>query len=149
MSVKDQELRWRIDMCLWSSTLYWECSQVGCLGLFFLTLCMLGNILSFVVVCFFFQNQLFWKILSGTISECRTDPDQAWHFVRCDLVRERAKIRNRYNQAPHLTQDTNEKVTTSQLDITNQSQEVSPFSAGDHKASTNRHAWKHNKTRWK
>ena len=25
---------------------------------------------------------------------------------------------NRYNQAPHLTQDTNGKVTTSQLDIT-------------------------------
>ena len=42
----------------------------------------------------------------------------------------RAKIRNRYNQAPHLTQDTNEKVTTSQLDITNESQEVSPFPAG-------------------
>ena len=41
-------------------------------------------------------------------------------------VRRRAKIRNRYNQAPHLTQDTNGKVTTSQLDITNESQEVSP-----------------------
>ena len=38
-----------------------------------------------------------------------------------------AKIRNRYTQAPHLTQDTNGKVTTSQLDITNESQEVSPF----------------------
>ena len=25
-----------------------------------------------------------------------------------------AKIRNRYNQVPHLTQDTNEKVTNSQ-----------------------------------
>ena len=49
-------------------------------------------------------------------------------------VRKRAKIRNRYNQAPHLTQDTNGKVTTSQLDITNESQEVSPFPAGDHKA---------------
>ena len=34
-------------------------------------------------------------------------------------VRKRAKIRNQYNQAPHLTQDTNGKVTTSQLDITN------------------------------
>ena len=33
------------------------------------------------------------------------------------------------------------------LDITNESQEVSPFPAGDHKASTNRQAWKHNKTR--
>ena len=45
-----------------------------------------------------------------------------------------------YNQAPHLTQNTNGKVTTSQLDITNESQEVSPFPAGDHKASTNRRA---------
>ena len=27
-----------------------------------------------------------------------------------------AKIRNRYNQVPHLTQDTNGKVTNSQID---------------------------------
>ena len=38
-----------------------------------------------------------------------------------------AKIRNRYNQVPHLTQDTNGKVTNSQLDTTNKSQEVSSF----------------------
>ena len=50
-----------------------------------------------------------------------------------------AKIRNRYNQVPHLTQDTNGKVTNSQLDTTNESQEVSPFPAGDHKAHINRH----------
>ena len=37
-----------------------------------------------------------------------------------------AKIRNRYNPVPHLTQDTNGKVTNSQLDTTNESQEVSP-----------------------
>ena len=60
-------------------------------------------------------------------------------------VKKRAKIRNRYNQAPHLTQDTNGKVTTSQLDITNESQGISPFPAGDHKASINRRARKHNK----
>ena len=30
-----------------------------------------------------------------------------------------AKIRNRYNQVPHLTQHTNGKVTSSQLDTTN------------------------------
>ena len=53
-------------------------------------------------------------------------------------VRKKAKIRNRYNQAPHLTQDTNGKVTMFQLDITNESQEVRPFPAGDHKASSNR-----------
>ena len=48
-------------------------------------------------------------------------------------LRKSAKVRNRYNQAPHLTQDTNGKVTNSQLDIKNKSQEVSPFLAGDHK----------------
>ena len=50
-----------------------------------------------------------------------------------------AKIRNRYNQVPHMTQDTNRKVTNSQLDTTNESQEVSPFPAGDHKAHINRY----------
>ena len=45
-----------------------------------------------------------------------------------------AKIRNRYNQVPHLTHDTNGKVTNSQLDTTIENQEASPFPAGDHKA---------------
>ena len=51
-----------------------------------------------------------------------------------------AKIRNRYNQEPNLTQDTNGKVTNSKLDTTNKIQEVSPFPAGDHKAHINRRA---------
>ena len=59
--------------------------------------------------------------------------------------RKRTKIRNRYNQVPHLTQDINGKVINSLLDITNQSQEASPFTAGDHKPSKNRRARKHNK----
>ena len=46
-----------------------------------------------------------------------------------------ATIRYRYNQVPHLTQDTNGKVTNSQLDTTNESQEISPFPAGDHNGS--------------
>ena len=54
-----------------------------------------------------------------------------------------AKIRNRYNQVPHLTQDTNGKMTNSQLDTTNESQEVSPFPAGDHKVHINRCAQRH------
>ena len=52
-------------------------------------------------------------------------------------VRKGAKIRNQYNLVPRLTQDTNEKVTNAQLDTTNESQEVSPFPAGDHKAQVN------------
>ena len=54
-------------------------------------------------------------------------------ILKCK-VSKGAKIRNRYNQVPHLTQDTNGKVTNSQLDTTNESQEVSPFKTGDHKA---------------
>ena len=56
-----------------------------------------------------------------------------------------AKIRNRYYQVPHLTQDTNGKVTNLQLNTTNRSQEVSPFPAGDHKAHINRIAQRHSK----
>ena len=56
-----------------------------------------------------------------------------------------AKIRNRYNQVPHLTQDTNGNVTKSQLDTANENQEVSPFPAGDHRAHINRRAQRHSK----
>ena len=56
-----------------------------------------------------------------------------------------AKIRNRYNQVPHLTQDTNGKVTNSQFDTTNESLEVSPFPAGGHKAHINRRTQRHSK----
>ena len=56
-----------------------------------------------------------------------------------------AKIRNRYNQVPHMTKDTNGKVTNSQLDTTNESHEVSPFPACDHKAHINRRAQRHSK----
>ena len=58
-------------------------------------------------------------------------------------VNKGAKIRNRYNQVPHLTQDTNGKVTNSQLDTTNESQEISPYPAGDQKAHINRRAQRH------
>ena len=72
---------------------------------------------------------------------------QYWRmqWARCMKVRKRAKIRNRYNQSPRLTQDANGKVTTSQFYITNESQMVSPFPAGDHKASINIRARKHSK----
>ena len=53
-----------------------------------------------------------------------------------------AKIRNQYNQVPHLTQVINGKVTNSQLDTTIESQEVSLFPASDHKAHIDRHAQK-------
>ena len=62
-----------------------------------------------------------------------------------EKVSKGAKIKNQYNQVPHLTQDTNGKVTNSQLDATNESQEVSPFPAADHKAHINRCAQRHSK----
>ena len=60
-----------------------------------------------------------------------------------------ANIRNRYNQVPHLTQDTNGKVTNSQVDTTNESQEVSTFPAGDHKAQISRGTQRYNKHKTK
>ena len=56
-----------------------------------------------------------------------------------------AKIRNRCNQVPHLTQDTNGKVSNSQVDTTNESQKVSPFPAGDHMVQINTRAKRHSK----
>ena len=67
------------------------------------------------------------------------------YFDNMVKVSKGAKIRNRYNQVPHLTQDTNGKVSNSQLDTTNESQEVSPFPAGDHKAHINRRPQRHSK----
>ena len=61
------------------------------------------------------------------------------------IVSKGAKIRNWYDQVQHLTQDTNGKVTNSQLYTTNESQEISPFPAGDNKAQINRRAQRHNK----
>ena len=65
------------------------------------------------------------------------------NFPTAHKVSKGAKIRYQYNQVPHLTQDTKGKVTNSQLDTMNESQEVSPFPAGDHKAHINRRAQRH------
>ena len=51
-------------------------------------------------------------------------------------VRKRAKIRNRYNQAPHPTQDTKGKVTTSQFNKTSQTRAKRPALS---QQMTNRH----------
>ena len=69
----------------------------------------------------------------------------AFFVILTCKVSKGAKIRNQYNQIPHLTQDTNWKVTNSQFDTTNESQEVSLFQAGDHKAHINRRINRHSK----
>ena len=79
-------------------------------------------------------SELFWQSKQKTAD------------IRNEMkVSKGAKIRNRYNQVPQLTQDTNGKVINSQLDTTNESQEVSPFPAGDHKAYISRRAQRHSK----
>ena len=62
---------------------------------------------------------------------------EEYHFISDNRLKvsKGAKIRNRYNQVPHLTQS--DKLT---VDTTNESQEVSPFPASDHKAHINRRA---------
>ena len=76
--------------------------------------------------------------MSRELSACR-------RFTRNSKVSKGAEIRSRYNQVPYQTQDTNGKVTNSQLDTTNESQEVNPFPAGDQKAHINRRAQRHSK----
>ena len=68
-----------------------------------------------------------------------------FYNVNVKKVIKDAKIRNRYNQVPHLTQVTNGKVTNSKLDTTNESQEVRHFLAGDHKSHINRRVQRHSK----
>ena len=65
----------------------------------------------------------------------------------CKYSKKKGKNKDLIHKAPHLTQETYRKVTTLQLDITKESQEVSPFLAGDHKASINRCARKHNENK--
>ena len=50
-----------------------------------------------------------------------------------------ARIRNRYNQVPYLSQDTKWEGNKITINNTNKSQEVSTFPSGDHKAAMNRH----------
>ena len=62
------------------------------------------------------------------------------HFMYyfCYKVRKIARIRNRYNQVSHISQDTKWESNKITINITNKSQEVSPFPSGDSKTATNR-----------
>ena len=79
------------------------------------------------------------------MSQSNTSREKSGTVPELNQVNKDAKIRNQNNQVPHLTQDTNGKVTNSQLDTPNESQEVSRFPAGEHKAQINRRAQRHNK----
>ena len=84
-------------------------------------------------------------ILQTNLRQREEEPQNIYSNNTSVKVSKGAKIRSRYNRVPYPIQDTNGKVTNSQLDITNESQEVSPFPAGDHKAHINRRAQRHSK----
>ena len=54
-------------------------------------------------------------------------------------VRKTARIKNRYNQEPHMSQDTKWDSNKITINITNKSQAVSHFPSRDDKAAMNRH----------
>ena len=92
------------------------------------------------------EKTIFFCSKATPISSPSTKMEQQFRWnVLPQAQGYKSKSANRYNQVPHLTQDTNGKVTNSQLDTTNESQEVSPFPAGDHKAHINRRAKRHSK----
>ena len=130
-----------------------------------LFICLVNNILFITkmidenklnIYAFCHKGPLIWKPLlklfpvpstSCDLCTCKVRSCYTQRFRRRCIykVRKRAKISNQYNQVPHLTQDTNGKVTNSQLDVTNESQEVGSFPASDHKAHINRRVQKHSK----
>ena len=59
------------------------------------------------------------------------------HSDSTTKVRKTVRIRYRYNQVPHLSQDTKWESNNITINITNKSQEVSHFPSGDHKAILN------------
>ena len=82
----------------------------------------------------------------GTIQSCcvpssarlTIDIKYAFTFLIILKVRKKAKVSNRYNQAPHLTQQTTWESNKNTIKHqTQESQRVSHFPAGDHKATTN------------
>ena len=81
--------------------------------------------------------------LENVLEKVNASSEKSFIKVRTMMkkVSKGAKIRN---QVPHLTRDTNGKVTNSQLYTTNESKEVSPCPADDHKAQINRRAHRHN-----
>ena len=75
-----------------------------------------GSYLS--AICLYFSKKIKWSYswlyLASKIAYFTC------YFLVLPKVGKGAKIRNRYNEVPHLTQDTNGKVTDSQLDTTHE-----------------------------
>ena len=110
-----------------------------------------GNVVAFLTNLY--DEGLTYSVITAAMSILssvleiihKRDIGKEFFIGRLMKVSKGAKIRNRYNQVPHLTQDTYGKVINLQLDTINESQEVSPFPAGDHKAHINRCVQRHSK----
>ena len=73
-----------------------------------------------------FLTALFWIVYFISLTKVHLP----------NKVRKKAKIRNPYNQAPHLTQDTTwERNSNTIKHHIQEGQEVSPCPGGDHKAA--------------
>ena len=83
-AVKAWELQWHTIDCAMLN--YYLCLLPTLVSIysreFWWTLCPQGNFSCFFVVCWFFQNQFFRKILSGIPSECQTD----WIQIRPNIL---------------------------------------------------------------
>ena len=60
------------------------------------------------------------------------------HKTKDKELSKKVKLRNRYNQVPHLTQGTTWESDKTQKHHIQERQEVSHFQAGDHKAAMSR-----------
>ena len=89
-----------------------------------------GDLSTYAYVNTLYQSRMNFRV---------SDPYLSFTKKRSIKVRKNAKIRNRYNQVPHLTQDTIEKsdINTRKHHI-QENQEASPFPAGDHNSARNR-----------
>ena len=65
------------------------------------------------------HNPSFFSFKRVQVSLCLIGAEYPSNGTPMDKVSKDAKIRNRYNQVPHLTKDTNGKVTNLQRDTTN------------------------------
>ena len=78
------------------------------------------------------------KAMSELGTHCLFTGISNWKYARSIKVRKVAKIRNRYNQVPHLTQDTTWESDKNAIKHHKQEPRSQPFPADDHKTAMNR-----------
>ena len=67
---------------------------------------------TFIKLPFAIKIFVLWPFTQTLLYMQSEDSDQTKHLHSLIKVSKGAKIKNRYNQVPHLTQDTNEKEKT-------------------------------------